>query len=137
LYEDEACLCILDSHPVCFGHSLLLPKAHFPSLEVTPPQIAAAMCAAVPLISTALMEATHSDSFNMLVNSGVAAGQVIFHTHFHIIPRSSGDGLWKSEVSSQLSYFSFSTMDFGNRTFLWPSINTKRLKSICMTCSLN
>lgn len=97
LYEDEMCVCILDVHPLTHGHSLLIPKAHFPSLELTPPEVAAAMCATVPFISMAIMEATNCDSFNLLVNSGKAAGQVVFHTHFHIIPRRSGDNLWRSE----------------------------------------
>lgn len=39
LYEDEACVRILDSNPLCDGHSLVLQKAHFPSLEVTLPQV--------------------------------------------------------------------------------------------------
>ncbi|XP_039123761.1 adenylylsulfatase HINT3-like isoform X1 [Dioscorea cayenensis subsp. rotundata] len=122
LYEDDICLCILDSNPLSKGHSLILPKLHFSSLEVTPPsvaseeclykqsvggygnhlfkyhmQIVAAMSSAVPFLSKAIMKATHCDSFNLLVNSGSAAGQVIFHTHFHIIPRKAGDQLWPSE----------------------------------------
>eukprot|EP00250_Pteridium_aquilinum_P017345 c23583_g1_i1 orf=825-2213(+) len=101
LYEDEMCFCILDVHPLSHGHSLLIPKAHFPSLELTPPEVAAAMCATVPFISMAIMQATNCDSFNLLVNSGKAAGQVVFHTHFHIIPRRSGDDLWRSEDGSR------------------------------------
>ncbi|KAI5060984.1 hypothetical protein GOP47_0023489 [Adiantum capillus-veneris] len=97
LYEDDMCVCILDVHPLSHGHSLLIPKAHFPSLELTPPEVAAAMCATVPLLSMAIMQATNCDSFNLLVNSGKAAGQVVFHTHFHIIPRRTGDNLWRSE----------------------------------------
>lgn len=101
IYEDEMCVCILDVHPLTHGHSLLIPKAHFPSLELTPPEVAAAMCATVPFISMAIMQATNCDSFNLLVNSGKAAGQVVFHTHFHIIPRRSGDNLWRSEDDSR------------------------------------
>ncbi|XP_052187235.1 adenylylsulfatase HINT3 isoform X3 [Diospyros lotus] len=36
-------------------------------------------------------------SFNLLVNNGAPAGQVIFHTHLHIIPRKARDGLWTCE----------------------------------------
>lgn len=97
LYEDETCLCILDINPLSHGHSLVIPKSHFPSLEVTPPPVAAAMCAVIPILGSAIMEATRCDSFNLLVNNGAAAGQVIFHTHFHIIPRSMHDKLWSSE----------------------------------------
>jgi len=97
LYEDETCLCILDINPLSQGHSLVVPKSHFPSLEVTPPPVAAAMCAVIPILASAIMEATRCDSFNLLVNNGAAAGQVIFHTHFHIIPRNMHDKLWRSE----------------------------------------
>lgn len=97
LYEDEMCVCILDMHPLSHGHALIIPKTHFPSLAFTPPEVAAAMCAVVPVISIAIMEATNCESFNLLVNSGTAAGQVVFHTHFHIIPRRLGDNLWRSE----------------------------------------
>ncbi|CAA0842443.1 histidine triad nucleotide-binding 3 [Striga hermonthica] len=97
LYEDDECLCILDSYPLCYGHSLIIPKCHFPSLDATPPSIIGAMCSKVPLISNAVMKATGCDSFNLLVNNGAAAGQVIYHTHIHIIPRKAHDCLWTSE----------------------------------------
>ncbi|XP_020518860.1 adenylylsulfatase HINT3 isoform X1 [Amborella trichopoda] len=100
LYEDNICLCILDAKPLSVGHSLIIPKSHFSSLEATPPslQVVAAMCSVVPTLSNAIMKATHCDSFNLLVNSGASAGQVIFHTHLHIIPRRAHDQLWKSET---------------------------------------
>ncbi|KAK6940468.1 HIT-like domain [Dillenia turbinata] len=65
--------------------------------------VVATMCSKVPHISKAIMKATDCesvhdvDSFNLLVNSGAAAGQVIFHTHIHIIPRKKFDCLWASE----------------------------------------
>lgn len=97
LYEDETCLCILDSSPLSPGHSLIIPKSHFSCLEATPPSVVAAMCSKVPSIGNAIMKANGSDSFNLLVNNGAAAGQVIFHTHIHIIPRKARDCLWTSE----------------------------------------
>ncbi|KAK3029386.1 hypothetical protein RJ639_039730 [Escallonia herrerae] len=97
LYEDDICICILDTFPLSHGHSLIIPKCHFSSLEATPPSVVAAMCSKVPYISNAVMKATACDSFNLLVNSGTAAGQVIFHTHIHIIPRKARDCLWTSE----------------------------------------
>ncbi|GLT64838.1 hypothetical protein SLA2020_373050 [Shorea laevis] len=97
LYEDDMCLCILDVNPLSHGHSLIIPKAHFSSLGATHPSVVAAMCSKVPFISNAIMKATGSDSFNLLVNNGAAAGQVIFHTHIHIIPRKAHDCLWTSK----------------------------------------
>ncbi|KAL2508237.1 histidine triad nucleotide-binding 3 [Forsythia ovata] len=97
VYEDDVCLCILDTNPLCHGHSLIIPKRHFSSLDATPPSIIGAMCSKVPLISNAVMKATGCDAFNLLVNNGAAAGQVVFHTHIHIIPRKAHDCLWASE----------------------------------------
>ncbi|QCE11416.1 adenylylsulfatase HINT3-like isoform X1 [Vigna unguiculata] len=78
-------------------HSLIIPKSHSPSLDATPPSVVAAMFSKVPFISNAIMKATGCSSFNLLVNNGAAAGQVIYHTHIHIIPRKAYDCLWASE----------------------------------------
>ncbi|KAH7517620.1 hypothetical protein FEM48_Zijuj09G0084100 [Ziziphus jujuba var. spinosa] len=102
-YEDIICLesdtLLADKmhFPCTCMHSLIIPKSHFSSLQETPPSVVAAMCSKVPFISSAIMKATGSDSFNLLVNNGEAAGQVIFHTHIHIIPRKASDCLWASE----------------------------------------
>lgn len=103
IYEDDTCLCILDTSPLSRGHSLVIPKLHFCSLDATPPSVIAAMCSKIPFISDAIKKATGCDSFNLLVNNGAAAGQVIFHTHIHIIPRKACDRLWASESLRRLS----------------------------------
>jgi histidine triad (HIT) family protein len=36
----------------------------------------------------------NSDGYNVLCNNGRAAGQLIEHLHFHIIPRNTGDGVF-------------------------------------------
>ncbi|CAD6267953.1 unnamed protein product [Miscanthus lutarioriparius] len=101
LYEDDMCLCILDAKPLTSGHSLIIPKSHYPSLQTTPPTVLAAICSKLPLLGTAIMKATQCDAFNVLINNGEKAGQVIFHTHVHIIPRSKDDNLWSSETYSR------------------------------------
>ncbi|RLN28471.1 protein hit [Panicum miliaceum] len=101
LYEDDECVCILDAKPLTTGHSLIIPKSHYPSLQTTPPTVLAAICSKLPLLGTAIMKATQCDAFNVLINNGEKAGQVIFHTHVHIIPRSKDDNLWSSETYSR------------------------------------
>ncbi|CAN6326175.1 unnamed protein product [Urochloa humidicola] len=101
LYEDDVCLCILDAKPLTAGHSLIIPKSHYPSLQTTPPTVLAAICSKLPLLGAAIMKATQCDAFNVLINNGEKAGQVIFHTHVHIIPRSKDDNLWSSETYSR------------------------------------
>ena len=40
---------------------------------------------------------TGAEGFNLIQNNGAAAGQSVFHLHWHIIPRNEGDGIetWK------------------------------------------
>ncbi|RCV15853.1 hypothetical protein SETIT_3G091100v2 [Setaria italica] len=62
LYEDDECLCILDAKPLTTGHSLIIPKSHYPSLQTTPATVLAAICSKLPLLGTAIMKATQCDS---------------------------------------------------------------------------
>ena len=45
-------------------------------------------------IAGAVATAMNSDGYNLLCNNGRAAGQLIEHLHFHIVPRNNGDGLF-------------------------------------------
>ncbi|KAL5551759.1 hypothetical protein UlMin_001935 [Ulmus minor] len=96
---DDIVLC-LPQLCLCEWRSLIIPKSHFPSLEATPQTVIAVMCSKVRFISCAIVKATRFDSFNLLVNNGESAGQVIFHTHIHIIPRKASDSLWASEKNN-------------------------------------
>jgi histidine triad (HIT) family protein len=46
---------------------------------------------ATQMLSAAILKSLAPDGFNIVVNNGVAAGQSIFHFHFHIIPRFQSD----------------------------------------------
>jgi histidine triad (HIT) family protein len=41
-----------------------------------------------------VVKATNADGYNVLCNNGRAAGQLVEHLHFHIIPRMTGDGVF-------------------------------------------
>jgi histidine triad (HIT) family protein len=45
-------------------------------------------------ISAGVVKATGADGYNMLCNNGRAAGQLVEHLHFHIVPRKTGDGVF-------------------------------------------
>ena len=93
VYEDEDVLAFLDINPVAGGHTLVVPKKHFVDLISAPPEVAANIMAITQKIAPAIIEAVGATAFNLGLNNGVQAGQVVDHLHIHIIPRFAGDGL--------------------------------------------
>ncbi len=93
IYEDERCLAFLDIHPIQPGHTLVIPKAHHALLAETPDETLAHLAVTAKRVAAAVLRATGADGFNFSTNNGASAGQDVFHTHFHIIPRKSGDRL--------------------------------------------
>ncbi|MDL2313753.1 HIT family protein [Desulfovibrio sp. OttesenSCG-928-C14] len=98
VYEDDKVLAFLDLNPASPGHTLLVPKAHAATLLDLGEGFAEAVLAAQKKIGNALMQAAGAEGFNCLQNNFAAAGQEVFHLHWHIIPRTTGDGAiqpWK------------------------------------------
>jgi histidine triad (HIT) family protein len=93
VYETEQVLAFLDIAPVTPGHCLVVPKVHAPTLLDLPPDLGGPVLEAVSRIGRAVMAATGATGFNMIANTNESAGQVVFHAHFHVIGRTSGDGL--------------------------------------------
>jgi histidine triad (HIT) family protein len=100
VYEDSEIMAFLDIHPVNFGHTLVVPKAHYVNVMDTPADLLSKLMAVVKKIAPAILSATNTNSFNLGVNNGSPAGQVIFHTHFHVMPRYEGDGykMWGAKA---------------------------------------
>ena len=71
----------------------MIPKTHHATLDITPPDVAAACAAVLPRLGKAVVETTGANGWNVLQNNGPVAGQVVHHVHFHIIPRNEADGL--------------------------------------------
>ena len=91
IYEDENVLSFLDIRPVNYGHTLVIPKRHYENFLSVPEEEMNAMIKAVQFIAGAVSDSLKTDGFNIVVNSGAAAGQTVFHFHFHIIPRYNTD----------------------------------------------
>jgi histidine triad (HIT) family protein len=88
---DQAVLCFLDIGPLAEGHALLIPKAHYETLDQMPADVAAAVLKHLPALAAAVRKATGCDGLNVLQNNGRVAHQFVPHVHFHLIPRKSGD----------------------------------------------
>jgi histidine triad (HIT) family protein len=93
LYEDELVLAFLDIAPLAKGHTLVIPKNHHASITTVPEEVHGRMLATAARLGAALMRATDSDGFNLVLSNGACAGQVVPHTHLHIVPRHPEDGI--------------------------------------------
>ena len=94
IYEGENVLAFLDIGPVSDGHVLVIPKQHFEKLHDCPPDILGSVASCLGTIAGAVVAAMNADGYNVLCNNGRAAGQLIEHVHFHIIPRNLGNGVF-------------------------------------------
>ncbi len=93
VYEDADVFAFLDIHPVNPGHVLVVPKKHVADAVASDDATLGAVMSAARKLSAAVMRATGASGFNMEINNGVSAGQVVFHLHLHIVPRFINDGL--------------------------------------------
>jgi histidine triad (HIT) family protein len=92
VYEDAEVLAFMDIGPIIKGHTLVIPKQHFDPLTATPEPVLAKLMAVVKKIAAAQMNGLKADGVNVMQTNGAAAGQVVPHIHFHVIPRYATDG---------------------------------------------
>jgi len=92
IYEDDDTLAFMDIGPIVKGHLLVVPKAHYAHLLETPAAILAKLIVIVQKIAGAQKKALRADGINIVQSNGRAAGQVVDHIHFHVIPRFASDG---------------------------------------------
>jgi histidine triad (HIT) family protein len=85
VYEDDATLAFLDLFPFTRGHLLVVPKRHGPRLTDFRPEEQAAVVRTLDLMCRRAERLT--SDYNVAMNAGASAGQIVFHMHFHVIPR--------------------------------------------------
>jgi histidine triad (HIT) family protein len=91
VYEDEDTLAFLDINPVNPGHVLVIPKVITRNVLDIDEASWLAVMRTVRKISRIVKEAMSADGINIDINNEEAAGQIVFHTHVHIVPRFKGD----------------------------------------------
>ncbi len=106
IYEDEYALAFLDIDPLNVGHTLIIPKKHFETIDEMSPEEFSKLSKAITLVSKGIMKL--SDGLNLLQNNKKIGGQVIPHVHFHLVPRYKGDGhrpewIRKHDISEEQS----------------------------------
>lgn len=87
VYEDDNILAFLDISQVTPGHTLVIPKKHVRNVLEMSSDDAAQLFSYVPKLAKAVKQATQANGLNIINNNEAAAGQSVFHTHIHLIPR--------------------------------------------------
>ncbi len=90
VHETEHALAILDIMPRTPGHALVMPKAPARNLLDVPPEALAQVILLAQRIANACKTALNADGITVQQFSESAAGQEVFHLHFHILPRFAG-----------------------------------------------
>ena len=93
VYEDDNILSFMDVFPQSEGHTLVIPKAPSRNLLETNAKDIGRLFGAVQRITKALEAALKPDGITITQFNGALAGQTVFHTHVHIIPRYEGIAL--------------------------------------------
>ncbi len=91
-YEDSKVIAFMDIQPVNAGHVLVVPREHYEVLQDIPRDVGAHMYDVATRLIPVVQKVAGAEDMNIVVNSGAAAGQNVFHYHIHLIPRKEGDG---------------------------------------------
>lgn len=90
VYEDDKTLAFMDIFPQSRGHALVVPKTPAENLLDCPPDATAALIWTTQKLARAVDKAIRPDGIMIAQFNRPAAGQTVFHVHFHIIPRYAG-----------------------------------------------
>ncbi|HEY1247215.1 MAG TPA: HIT family protein [Hyphomicrobiaceae bacterium] len=90
VYEDADTVAFMDIMPRCDGHTLVIPKAPVRNIfDASAVQLAACI-ETVQKVGVAAVKAFAADGMTLLQANEGAGGQVVFHLHFHVMPRWQG-----------------------------------------------
>jgi len=101
--ESTNFIAFLDISPTVAGHTLLVPKKHSTNLLDMHEALGNEFLEFAQRVGTGVVAAMKAEGFNLVLNNGPAAGQAVFHTHFHLIPRKSHDDVRLFETHTALT----------------------------------
>lgn len=90
VFEDDVALAFMDIMPRADGHVLVLPKSPARNILDVDPEVLGKLMARVKTIALAVKTALAADGITILQYNEPAGGQVVFHLHFHVLPRWNG-----------------------------------------------
>jgi histidine triad (HIT) family protein len=89
--DDPVSFAFLDHRPLFVGHTLLVPKAHYETLEDLPAELIGPFFSNVQVLARAVERGLDAEGSFVAMNNRVS--QSVPHLHVHIVPRRKKDGL--------------------------------------------
>ena len=90
VYEDDRTLSFMDVMPQSEGHTLVIPKTQARNLFEIDPQTLAELIKVTQHVAKGVYKAFDPDGMRIMQFNEPAAGQTVFHIHFHIVPCYDG-----------------------------------------------
>lgn len=90
VYEDDKTFAFMDVMPEADGHVLVIPKEGAENILDLSAEGMAAMMITTQKVAKAVDKALSPDGILLKQYNRAAAGQSVFHAHFHIVPRWEG-----------------------------------------------
>ncbi|MGB2895235.1 MAG: HIT family protein [Anaerolineales bacterium] len=92
VFRDDLVTVFMDIHPVNPGHLLVVPNEHASGIDDVPEAVCARMFIVGRRMARAMRQSgLRCEGVNLLLADGAAAGQDVFHSHLHVIPRFQGN----------------------------------------------
>lgn len=92
-YENELFLAVYNLRPLVSGHCLVMPKRHVKSLLELNESEKRGLLSFLDRVIFIALKYADAYQFDLICQEGVSAGQSLDHTHFHVIPRKTDDGI--------------------------------------------
>lgn len=105
IFEDDYVLAFLDIGQMTKGHTLLIPKKHLENIFEYGQEDALNVLSKLPIVARAIKDSDPEIvGMNVISNNGADAGQSVFHSHWHLIPRYLNDGLNFQAIDNSAAY---------------------------------
>ncbi len=107
VYEDDNTFVFMDLMPRANGHCLVIPKRPARNILDADEEMLAQVMATTKKIAKATIRAFDADGVTVQQFNETAGGQMVFHLHVHVIPRTDGvkmrSSTWDMENSDTLA----------------------------------
>ena len=111
LAENDQAIAFLDIQPVNAGHALIIPRRHVASFVELTEEEGASIFRLVQDVGRAMKAVLPGCAgLSLSAADGEAAGQEVLHAHFHVIPRSEGDGFGWRRFGQRVDHASLETV---------------------------